>query len=307
MTCYTPLKAHRLDDGTISFKARTGEGDAIDLACGQCIGCRIGRSKMWAVRCMHEASLYENNCFLTLTYSDEHLPIDSSLDYSHYQGFMKRLRKRYQGIKIRFYMCGEYGDLNYRPHYHAIIFNHDFHDKELFFSSKSGHKVYRSQQLEELWKFGQSSIGNVTEQSAGYVARYVVKKIIGRGHDINPKTGKRFDAVYDRVNPETGEIYKVIPEFTRMSLKPGIAQGWFDKFYNDVYPLDAIVTEGGRRMKPPRYYDKKYDAIEPYEFEAIKQERIMQALKNSKESTPERLAVKEEVLTAKTQRLIRSL
>ncbi len=92
-----------------------------------------------------------------------------------------------------------------------------------------------------------------------------------------------------------------------MSLKPGIAQGWFDKFYNDVYPLDAIVTEGGRRMKPPRYYDKKYDAIEPYEFEAIKQERIMQALKNSKESTPERLAVKEEVLTAKTQRLIRSL
>ena len=307
MTCYTPLKAHRLDDGTISFKARTGEGDPMDLACGQCIGCRIGRSKMWAVRCMHEASLYENNCFLTLTYSDEYIPIDGSLDYTHYQGFMKRLRKRFQGKKIRFYMCGEYGDNTYRPHYHAIIFNHDFEDKELFFSSKSGHKVYRSEILEELWKFGQSSIGNVTEQSAGYVARYVVKKIIGRGQDINPKTGKRFDAVYDRINPDTGEIYKVIKEFTRMSLKPGIAQGWFDKYYNDVYPLDAIVTEGGTRMKPPRYYDKKYDAIEPYEFEAIKQERIMQALKNSKESTPERLAVKEEVLTAKTQRLIRSL
>lgn len=307
MTCYTPLKAHRLDDGSISFKARAGEGDPLELACGQCIGCRIGRSKMWAVRCMHEASLYENNCFLTLTYSDEYIPIDGSLDYTHFQGFMKRLRKRFQGKKIRFYMCGEYGDQTNRPHYHAIIFNHDFEDKELFFSSKSGHKVYRSAILEELWKFGQSSIGNVTEQSAGYVARYVVKKIIGRGQDINPKTGKRFDAVYDRINADTGEVYKVIPEFTRMSLKPGIAQGWFDKFYNDVYPLDAIVTEGGRRMKPPRYYDKKYDAIEPYEFEAIKQERIMAALKNSKESTPERLAVKEEVLTAKTQRLIRSL
>ncbi len=307
MACYTPLKVHRLDDGTISFKARMFEGDALNLACGQCIGCRIARSKMWAIRCMHEASLYENNCFLTLTYDDQHIPIDGSLDYGHYQGFMKRLRKRFTGKKIRFYMCGEYGDLNLRPHYHAIIFNHDFEDKTLFFTSPTKHKVYRSEVLEDLWKFGQSSIGTVTEQSAGYVARYVVKKIIGRGQDINPKTGKRFDSIYERINPETGEIYNVPKEFTRMSLKPGIAQGWFDKYYNDVYPLDAITSPGGQRQNPPRYYDTKYEEINPYQFEAIKQERIIQALKNHKESTPERLAVKKEILEAKNKRLIRSI
>lgn len=308
MPCTSPLKAHRLEDGTISFKARSGEGDALDLACGQCLSCRMSRSKMWAVRCMHEASLYRNNAFITLTYDNEHLPAGGDLCYPHYQKFMKRLRRRFiRNRGIRFYMCGEYGEENLRPHYHALLFNFDFEDKYLFYRSPTGNLVYRSPVLEELWPFGQSSIGSVTEQSAGYVARYVMKKVIGRGQDINPKTGKRFDQVYERVDAETGEVYKVTPEFTRMSLKPAIAQGWFDKYYKDVYPEDSITSEGGHKMKPPRFYDKQYEKIEPYKFDEIKQNRILKALKNYKDNTPERLAVKHEVLEAKTKKLIRSL
>jgi len=297
MGCFKPLKAHRLDDGAISFSARSGEGDALQLPCGQCIGCRIDRSKMWAVRCMHEASLYEDNAFITLTYSDEHLPENGNLDYTHFQKFMKRLRKRFKRCRIRFYMCGEYGDLNWRPHFHAILFNFNFDDLTVWKKTGSGSVIYRSAALEELWPYGHSSVGDVTLQSAGYVARYVMKKI----------NGDRAKSHYERLNDETGEITVLTPEFNRMSLKPGIAQGWFDKFYTDVYPNDAVVLEGGQRMRPPKFYDLKYDALEPYEFEAVQQARIMRALERSSESTPERLAVKEEVLRSKTQKLFRSL
>ena len=297
MGCFKPLKAHRLDDGAISFSARSGEGDALQLPCGQCIGCRIDRSKMWAVRCMHEASLYEDNAFITLTYSDEHLPENGNLDYSHFQKFMKRLRKRFKRCRIRFYMCGEYGDLNWRPHFHAILFNFNFDDLTVWKKTGSGSTIYRSAALEELWPFGHSSVGDVTLQSAGYVARYVMKKI----------NGDRAKSHYERFNDETGEITVLTPEFNRMSLKPGIAQGWFDKFYSDVYPSDAVVLEGGQRMRPPKFYDLKYDALQPYEFEVVQQARIMRALERASESTPERLAVKEEVLRSKTQKLYRSL
>jgi len=295
MGCFKPLMAHRLDDGSISFKARYGEGNALQLPCGQCIGCRIDRSRMWAVRCMHEASLYDDNCFITLTYSPENLPEGGSLVYEHFQKFMKRLRKRFTGRKIRFYMCGEYGEKNSRPHYHAILFNCKFDDLVPWSKSGSGEIIYRSKALEELWPFGHSTVGSVTLQSAGYVARYVMKKI----------NGERAASHYERVDGETGEISNLIPEFNRMSLKPGIAQGWFDKFYSDVYPIDAVVLEGGQTMKPPKFYDLKYDAIEPYEFEAIQQARILRALARAEEHTPDRLAVKEEVLASKASRLVR--
>ena len=295
MGCFKPLTAHRLDDGSISFKARYGEGNALQLPCGQCIGCRIDRSRMWAVRCMHEASLHADNCFITLTYSPESLPADGSLDYVHFQKFMKRLRKRFSGKNIRFYMCGEYGELNSRPHYHAILFNHNFDDLDPWGRSKGGEIIYRSKVLEELWPFGHSTVGSVTLQSAGYVARYVMKKI----------NGDRAKSHYERVDAD-GVVSQLRPEFNRMSLKPGIAQGWFDKFYTDVYPLDAVVLEGGQKMKPPKFYDLKYDALEPYQFEAIQQDRILRALARAEEHTPARLAVKEEVLSSKANRLVRS-
>jgi hypothetical protein len=294
MGCFRPLDASRLDSGEISFSARSGEGNAIKLPCGQCIGCRIDRSRMWAVRCMHEASLHEENCFITLTYADEYLPKNGSLDYVDFQKFMKRLRK--SAGQLRFYMCGEYGELNWRPHFHAILFGFQFSDKKLWMKTGSGELIYRSELLEKLWPFGHSSIGDVTLKSAGYVARYVMKKI----------TGDLAESHYERITQD-GEVVKLRPEFNRMSLKPGIGQKWFDQFYSDVYPGDAVVLEGGRKMRPPRYYDVKYDAIEPYQFEAVKQDRILRAMAKAAEQTPERLAVAEEVLDSRIKLLKRSL
>jgi len=118
----------------IVFNPKYGYPDMpVELPCRQCIGCRLEYSRQWAIRCLHEASLYDENCYITLTYDDQKLPesydIKNGLDLSHFQLFMKRLRKKY-GAKIRFFHCGEYGEDRGRPHFHACIFNHDFQDKK---------------------------------------------------------------------------------------------------------------------------------------------------------------------------------
>lgn len=236
------------------------------VPCGQCVGCRIERSRQWAIRCMHEASLYSSNSFITLTYADEYLPLNLSLDYKHFQDFMKRLRFAAIGIDtiveadgreqrpIRFYMAGEYGSENGRPHFHACIFNYDFPDKYPFKLSPSGEMLFRSPQLEELWPFGFSSIGTVNFSSAAYVARYVMKK----------RTGK------DAASHYAGRI----PEFCKMSLKPGIGARWFSKYSKDVFPHDHVIVNG-KPTKPPRYYDNLYERVDPFGWEEVSFERFL--------------------------------
>jgi hypothetical protein len=309
MACTKPLQAWRSPSGEIVFYDK-GSGDALELPCGQCIGCRMDRAKAWSIRCMHEASMWDKNCFITLTYNDENLPDNGMLKKEDFQLFMKRLRKRFKGQKstvdkdgkiiwpIRFYMCGEYGDRDGRPHFHALLFNFDFSDRVLWKKTGAGERLYRSAILEDLWKFGYSSVGDVTVKSAGYVARYVMKKVNGDA------ARHHYYAGYDQ---ETGECLWAPAEFNRMSLKPGIGQAWFDKFYQDIYPEGKVVLEGGRKVKPPRFYDLKYKAVDPDGFEEVQQARILKALEHRADNTPERLAVKEEVLKARVKNLVRSI
>ena len=157
------------------------------------------------MRCHHEASLYQDNCFITLTYSDEHLPSDKSLHVDHFQKFMKRLRKRF-GEGVRYYHCGEYGEKYMRPHYHACLFNFDFPDKKIW-KENNGNRLYISESLSELWPFGFVTIGDVTFESAAYVARYIMKKV----------NGDLAESHYERVDWDTGEVYHLKPEYTTMS------------------------------------------------------------------------------------------
>lgn len=129
-------------------------GHQLQVPCGKCIGCRLERSRQWAIRCMHEASLYEDNCFITLTYNDDHLPSNGSLDKTHFQKFLKRLRKSIYPQKLRYYHCGEYGDEGGRPHYHAIIFGWSPSDKVLISTEdKQGITCHRylSESLTQIW------------------------------------------------------------------------------------------------------------------------------------------------------------
>lgn len=284
------------------------------VPCGRCIGCRLERSKQWAIRCVHEASLYTKNSFITLTYNDKHLP--HSLNVEDFQKFMKRLRKANPKIKIRFFQCGEYGtvckycrksenfckcetfspDLG-RPHHHACIFNFDFPDKELW-ETRDGIKLYRSKKLEKLWPFGFSTIGEVTFESAAYVARYITKK-------INGEMAKNH---YRKIDFETGEILSERkPEYITMSRRPGIAKDWIIKYLTDVYPEDNIIMRNGLKLKPPKYYDSIYDEIDHESLDKIKRKRKIEQNKREEDNSPKRLAQRKQVVQYKTKKLKRGL
>lgn len=296
MACYHPLTAYRTRGGDITFRQGHGVGVSIPLPCGQCIGCRLERSRQWAVRCMHEASMHVDNCFITLTYDDDHLPDPPTLVKRDFQLFMKRLRKYFSPKPIRYFLCGEYGDQTWRPHYHAIIFGINFQTDTVSGEGESGFESYYSRDLERLWGLGFASFGRVDFGSAAYVARYNLKK---RG-------GKMAKDWYSRTDPITGEIYDLLPEFGHMSLKPGIGKAWYDKFYKDVFPSDNVVFKG-REMAVPKYYSKLFDKSDPFVFEAIKLSRVRRASRHKANNTSERLAVRKEVKESRIINLKRSI
>jgi hypothetical protein len=295
MVCFHPVTGYlsraSLAEGKrgITFNRNNAFTDRpMQVACGRCVGCRLDRSRNWAIRCVHEASMYENNCFITLTYAPEHLPSDGSLHLDHFQKFMKKLRRRF-GSGVRYYMCGEYGEKFSRPHYHACLFNFDFPDKILYKKSH-GLPLYTSKILDDIWGLGFCTIGTLTFESAAYVARYVLKKAFG--------------TVADRhyLDTSTG-VYRT-PEFTTMSRRPGIGSTWFQKYKSDVFPHDHVVHDAFP-LKPPRFYDRALEKSDPETFEKIKNKRVRDAIKNLDNSTPERLAVREQVKLAQLTRLTR--
>lgn len=284
MPCFHPLKAYRLEDGSIVFVERGKVFAELELPCGQCIGCRLERSRQWAIRCVHEASLHKTNSFVTLTYSDEHLPSNGSLRYPDVQLFLKRLRKLLAPAKVRFFCCGEYGDETFRPHYHLCLFGWRPSD-----GISIGKDIYESATLKKLWPHGHSSFGDVTFESSAYVARYCLKKVNGRVAASH----------YERLDLQTGELYQLEREFAHMSLKPGIGATWFDKFTSDVYPSDEIIIKG-KPVKPPKYYDKRYAKTNPDDFESVLVQRELDAYLLRSDNTSERLAVKEQVTVARS-------
>lgn len=286
--CTSPLWATK-EHGVIRF-VQSFDEVTLQLPCGQCAECRLKRSREWAVRCVHEASLHRDNCFLTLTYRDDDKAV--SLNYADFQGFMKRLRARFPRDRIGFFACGEYGETNpatgckdggrYRAHFHAILFNFNFPDRvPVRMLGRSD--LERSDLLEELWRHGHCKIGAVSFESAAYVARYAMKK-------INGQTAK---SVYTVIT-EDGEMIERRPELLVMSKRPGIGKRWFEKFGKGVYASDSVVCRGVE-MQPPRYYDKLLPEVV---LGMVQRERAGQAEEHWQDHTRERNAVRDVVVRA---------
>jgi len=307
MTCFYPLKAFRTLNGGIVFSDHKG-GEPLTLPCGQCIGCRIDRSRQWALRCVHEASLHgSENCFITLTYNAENLPPDCGLIKRDFQLFMKNLRQYLKPKKIKFYMCGEYGEKFNRPHYHALIFGHNFDDWLYLFDSPSGEAIYTSPTLEKIWDRGFVTLGHVTFESAAYCARYILKKINGPLADqVDSKTGLKH---YERINTFTGEICEVLPEYSSMSRGGrsgrGIAHDWITRYSSDVYPKD-FTTVRGNRVRPSRYYDNYLKNIDIDMYDDIKAGRALKAYE-SEDNTESRLSSKRKICEAQLTNLKRTI
>lgn len=286
MQCFHPIPAFQLESGAIVFVERGKVLRAFQVRCGRCIGCRLDRSQGWAQRCMHESQLHKESWFVTLTYSEENVPRE--LVYRHFQLFMKRLR-RAKGA-VRFFMCGEYGERTARPHFHACLFGLSLDDLVLYKRLDSGFVLYTSKFLESVWQKGFCVVGAVSMDSAAYVARYCVKKVVG----------KDAEAHYTRVDDVTGEIYSITPEFAHMSLKPGIGARWIEKYKEEVYGSgraevrDSVVVNGSYQ-RPAKFYDRFLKSKFVEEYEALQFKREKESYEFSDDSTPERLAVREVV------------
>lgn len=306
MPCYHPIDAWRTPKGV--FFRDTPDASKMKLPCGRCIGCRLERSRQWAVRLVHEKRFHDRSSFITLTYDEAHLPKDGSLDLKHFQDFMKRLRFELAPRRIRFFHAGEYGEKRGRPHYHAIIFGEDFSADRLDIeSSDRGDTTWCSPLLTKLWPKGMNRVGEVTFESCAYVARYVTKKVTGNRDWVDAHGRRRpgAQAHYERICETSGEITNLKPEYATMSRRPGIGALHFEKYMTEIYPSDECVSRG-HPSKPPKFYDKMLERFDPAMYLEVKDQRecaLMLAPKTDK--TDDRLAVRERVKLAQIGHLSR--
>lgn len=289
------------------------------IPCGQCTSCRLNKSREWANRLMLEAKDYENNYFITLTYDEENVPIKRAynnetgeiitgmtLKKEDLEKFNHDLRqywlRKFNHTGIRYYECGEYGSNNGRPHYHCIIFNLPYLDDfKLYRKTEIGENLYTSETISKIWKKGYVVIGEVTWESASYVARYVMKKIYGK---------------------EADEYYKSqakIPEFTTMSRMPGIGKNYYDMNKDIIYSTDEIFIKSKKGIigsRPGKYFDRLYEQEEPEKYKEIKRKRNSDNLRNTKndihklgtvDNIQRQREIKENVLQEKIKALKREI
>lgn len=322
MPCYHPLHGYRSKHlnpetgkrGWVSKLSKAINAERLSIPCSRCIGCKLEYSRQWAIRCMHEKQMHADNSFVTLTYAPENAPYGGTLIKKDFQDFAKRLRKAHAGRTIKYFHCGEYGERNKRPHYHALLFGVDFPDKEFFKTTPSGERLYTSETLQRLWPAGFCTAGDVTFESAAYVARYVVKKITGEQArtPVQARPTGLLLRPYERLTND-GEIVEVIPEYVTMSLKShqpgqpgGIAASWYGKFKGDVYPHDEVILRG-RAMKPPKFYDRLLEMEDPEARAVLTARRLVESAKREADQTTRRLQDREAVKLAQITNLKRGL
>lgn len=302
MPCFHPfIGQQRPEGGRVAFSNLDYSRDLMTVPCGKCIGCRIDRSRGWAIRILAEAQTagVGRSWFVTNTYAPEFNPI--TLQPRDHTLFLKKLRNHYSDQKVRFYLGAEYGDQKHpvtgfgRPHFHYALFGLDLPDLEPFGGSEKN-PLFVSPTLSRLWGKGHVTIGSVTYESASYIAAYIHKKRLGKD------AGK----FYVVPHPETGEELKMHPEFSRQSLKPGIGAEWFSKFHSDVYPADKFPLKGGSFVKPPKYFDALYerlasDNVSLPPLDSFKEKRRERSVLRADDLTEARLKVREACAIAKAK------
>lgn len=227
MACVSPRAGYRLPSGRVSFSADlSGGGGKITLPCGQCIACRISKSREWATRCLHESRYHDSSYFLTLTYADNSVYSVSRRDC---QLFFKKLRKKYG--KFRYFLSAEYGESTSRPHYHMLAFGlnlgSDLHSVE---------STLVSPQLNEIWGHGHVHIGEVNSTTADYTCKYIIKRVTG---------------------PAADDFYRGrLPEFALMSRRPGIGANFISDFIDEIGNAGTVIVHGNERSVPKYYLSK---------------------------------------------------
>lgn len=275
------------------------------LPCGKCSKCRVKRSMSWSIRAQHELrSNFDNGAFLTLTVAPHSINFFSngSLDHRPFQLFMKRLRFRLGKKNLKFMMCGEYGPKLQRPHYHCMVFGHQFDDLKIHHYNIYNQPVYISKELFKSWDLGFSTVGEANLVSAGYIAQYTLKKDFGARNE---------DEFETQTVIKDGKCVK--KRFMKGGLKPeymlcskGLGLDFFIENYEDFYKANRILALDGKSFPIPRYYDKKLQEIDPILFEKVKMDRL-EYLKNKPFKTQFELDAEEKIHLANIKKFKRSM
>jgi len=233
------------------------------VPCGKCHTCASLKSAQWAVRAYHESQLHRENCFMTLTYSDENYPADGKISLPHLQDFWRDLRKFVYPEKVRYLACGEYGEQTRRAHYHALIFGQDFRDGAVT-TRKGG---YTHPEVEKIWGHGLIDITSLSMSTCCYVAGYATKKI---------------------GNPDT---------FVKMSTHPGLGRGWLKKYSDEIRANQAVIIDGVTLPIPKRYFEwEDFNDIKEYNQCREKKARPLTVLESHRQNALSKFKQKAEKL-----------
>lgn len=275
MACFHPLLAKQTPAG-VEIGKNAADGYQLRLPCGGCLGCRRARAKEWTLRCTLEQQLHTESLFTTLTYDNEHLP--PTLDKLHLSTFVRRVRRRSPARTIRYFGCGEYGEKNGRPHYHAILFGLGLRDRGT---------------IQDAWDYGHAHAVTCGTAAIAYVAGYNSKKI-----------GWKRGLHEERVDPHTGEVYTWQPPFLEMSRRPGI--GAHARQWTNSWRTYAVLD--GSPIPVPRYYHQTWQANataqdkEELEYEKIKR-AILRDTSEKKLRAAEQIAEARQALSAAKRRM----
>lgn len=192
----------------------------VELPCGKCVGCVQDKAQGWAIRCVHESMFHVQNCFITLTYRD---PPPEKLSKEHVQDFIRSMRDA--GIKLRYFVCGEYGEKTRRPHYHMIVFGHDFRDGSIRagMGPISPNEYYVNPMIDKFWGHGNCMIGPAEPGSIFYTTGYALK------------------------NFGDAECFHLA------SRRPFIGAEWLAKYYDDLVRCNCVTIDGNKHSIPAAY------------------------------------------------------
>lgn len=267
----------------------------IPCGCGRCLPCTINRRRIWTHRILLESMSHGQSSFVTLTYDDDHVPRDGSLRPIDMCNWLKRLRKEVAPRRLRYYVVGEYGDDSWRPHYHGAIFGLSSQENEV---------------VKQTWGKGNVYCGDLTFNSAQYIARYVTKKLTDK---------------------EDLRLWGKYPEFSRMSRKPGIGahsvqsvartflQCCSEGLVKDLADVPGVLRHGKKLMPLGRYLKGKFRenlglpketpvaVLQKYGKEMRELLQAYVALEGTKERSPKHLLIdmnRQAVLNLESKTLI---
>ncbi len=204
----------------------------LEYGCGQCMPCRINKTRLWVGRLMWEASEHEANCFITLTYRPENLPDGGSVDKGTMQKFMRKLRVEFHPRKIRFYGVGEYGTKSWRPHYHLILF---------------GVGPTEDEKIQKCWPHGFIHVGTAEAQSMSYVMGYMLKRLTKKMDPILEGRNPEFSLMSRNPGIGVSISEKIVDAYKRPSGEAALgATEWIDtrlKVDGGLYPMGRTISE----------------------------------------------------------------